>query len=113
MQLTVASGDASNAYGREIYLPETGTVRIYANAVEKFETTDWTMAYSGSTGGTLTWVTNQSGKTIVADFDYFIAVRYDIDEMPDSELFIWTDGNNGLVRGPSLPLIEVRYPGEF
>lgn len=114
MQLTVASGDASNAYGREIYLPQSGTVHIYANAVEKAETTDWTMAYSGATAGTLTWVTNQTGATITADFDYYVPVRYLQDELPGAELFIWDSTTNlGLVRGPSIPLIEVRWAGEF
>src|SRR5882724_1902387 len=36
-QLTVASGDSGNAYGREIYLIEAGTYHVYDNAVEVTE----------------------------------------------------------------------------
>lgn len=113
MQLVVASGDAGNAYAREIYLPESGTVRIFANAVEKAETTDWTLAYSGSTGGTLTWVTDQTGKSITATFDYYIPARYLVDELPGAELFIWTTGTSGIVKGPSIPIMEVRFASEY
>lgn len=113
MQLQVAGGDSGNAYNREVYLPESGTVRIFANAVEKTETTHWTMAYTGATAGTLTWVASFAGQSITATFDYWSCVRYDLDEFPDSELFVWTTGTTGLVRGPSLPLIETRYPDEF
>lgn len=113
MQLVVAYGDAGNAYTREIYLPETGTVHVFANAVEKTEGVHWSMAYSGATAGTLTWLASFSGQTITATFDYFVPVRFDIDEFPDAQLFIWTSGTTGLVKGPSLPLIEIRYAGEF
>lgn len=113
MQLQVAGGDSLNAYNREIYLPETGTLHVFANAVEKTETTHWTMAYTGATAGTLTWVGNFSGQSITATFDYWIPVRHDLDEFPDSRLFHWTSGTTGLVEGPSIPLIEVRYSDEF
>ena len=113
MQLQVAWGDGTNAYNREIYLPESGTVHVFANAVEKTQTTDWTLAYTGSTAGTLTWVTDQTGKSITATFDYYVPVRYEIDEMPDSKLFQWTSGTTGISNGPELPLIEVRYTAEF
>lgn len=113
MQLTINDGDASNAYNREIYLPESGTIHIFANAVEKAETTDWTLAYSGATGGLLTWVTNQSGASITWTGSFYIPVRYDIQEFPDARLFLWRTDGTGLVEGPDLPLIEVRYSGEF
>lgn len=113
MQLVVASGDASNAYAREIYLPESGTVHIYANAVEKTEGVHWSMAYTGATAGTLTWLANFTGQTITASFDYYIPVRYDVDQLSGPELFVWTSGTTGLVKGPAIPLIEVRYANEF
>ena len=113
MQLQVAGGDSGNAYNREIYLPESGTIHVYANAVEKTQTTDWTLAYTGATAGLLTWVTSVSGQSITWSGDYWIPVRYDIDEFPDSKLFMWTTGTSGLVQGPSLPMIEVRYASEF
>lgn len=113
MQLVVASGDSGNAYIREIYLPESGTVHIFANSVEKTEGVHWSMAYSGSTAGTLTWLASFSGQSITATFDYWIPVRYDVDEFPDSKLLAWVTGTSGLVQGPSVPLIEIRYLDEF
>jgi len=112
-QLTLNAGDAGNAYNREIYLPKTGTITVRANTVAKAETTDWTLAYSGSTGGLLTWVTSVSGLTLDWSGQFYVAVRYEIDELPDSKLFLWREDNTGLVEGPDIPLIEVRYPGEF
>lgn len=113
MQLVVASGDASNAYAREVYLPESGTLHVYANAVEKTEGVDWSMAYTGATAGTLTWINSFSGQSITWSGDYYIPVRYDLDQLSGPELFIWTSGTTGLVQGPSIPLIEVRYANEF
>jgi uncharacterized protein (TIGR02217 family) len=113
MQLTINDGDASNAYNREIYLPKTGTIHIFANAVEKAETTDWTLAYSGATAGTLTWVTNQSGASITWTGEFYVPARYEMMEFPDSRLFLWRSDGTGLVEGPEIPLVEVRYPSEF
>ena len=113
MQLAVASGDSGNAYSREIYLPESGTIHVYADAVEKTQTTDWTLAYTGATAGVLTWVTNQTGKTITWSGDYWIPVRYDVDSLPDFEEIQWTTGTSGIVKGASIPLLEVRYTDEY
>lgn len=112
MQLTINQGDAGNAYNREIYLPESGTVTIFGNASPLVETTDYTLAYSGSTGGTLTWVTNQSGKSITWTGNYYVPVRYDTKAI-DPRLFIWRTDGTGLVEGPQIPLVEVRYLSEF
>ena len=113
MQLVIAGGDAGNAYVREIYLPESVTLHVFANAVEKTEGVHWSMTYSGSTAGTLTWLASFSGQSITWSGDYYIPVRYDIDELPDSKLFLWRSDNTGLVQGPEIPLIEVRYASEF
>lgn len=112
-QLTMNMGDAGNAYNREIYLPESGTIRIFANAVEKFQTTDWTLAYSGATGGLVTWVTSVSGQSLTWSGSFFVPVRYDIKSLPDARLFFWKTDGTGLVEGPSIPLVEVRYAAEF
>jgi uncharacterized protein (TIGR02217 family) len=113
MQLTINRGDSANAYNREIYLPKSGTVHIFANSIEKFSPGDWTLNYSGQNGGLLTWVTNQSGATITATFQYYIPVRFDIDEFPDARLFAYDSGaGTGIVEGPDIPLIEIRYDAE-
>ena len=113
MQLTIASGDSANAYGREIYLPELGTLHVYANAVEKTEGVHWSMAYSGSTAGTLTWLASFSGQTITWSGDFWICVRYDVDEFPGANLLAWTSGTSGLTDHLSLPLLETKYTDEF
>lgn len=113
MQLTVASGDGGNAYGREIYLPESGTIVIKANTVTLTQGVDYNLAYTGATAGTLTWLISYSGQSITWSGDYWVCVRYDLLEFPPAELFIWTSGTTGLAKGPSIPLIEVRYPDEF
>lgn len=116
-QATVASGDAGNAYGREVYLLESGTVSVFDNGtpvVEGSGAGKFTVPYSGATAGLFTFGTAPvAGHVLTASFDYWIAARYDIMEFPDAKLFIWTTGTSGLAQGPSIPLIEVRYTDEF
>lgn len=114
-QLVINSGDAGNAYNREIYLPESGTIHVYDNAVEKTEGVHWTLAYTGATAGLVTLLyTPTAGHVFTWIGDFWIPVRYDIDEMPDSKLFVWDSGTNGgLLDGPDIPMIEIRYPGEW
>jgi uncharacterized protein (TIGR02217 family) len=111
-QLVVNDGDSGNAYTREIYLPETGTIHIYANAVEKTEGVHWTLAYSGATAGTVTWLVSVSGQSLTWTGNYYVPVRYDVDEL-DGKLFFWTESGGKLVEGPDIPLVEVRYLSEF
>lgn len=114
-QLTVNRGDATNAYNREIFLPKTGTIHIYANAVEKTEGVDWTLAYSGATAGLVTWLTSVSGLTLTWTGEFYIPVRYNLpnDEFPDARLFVFKADGTGLVEGPDIELMEVRYLNEF
>ncbi|HEX5704882.1 MAG TPA: DUF2460 domain-containing protein [Pyrinomonadaceae bacterium] len=116
-QLKVAGGDASNAYQREIYLPETGTYTIYDNGtpvVEGVGAGKFQLALTGATAGLVTFGTAPiAAHVLTATFDYYIPVRFDLDNFPDATLFIWTTGTTGLVKGPSIPLIEVRYASEF
>lgn len=112
-QLTLNEGDASNAYNREIYLPKSGTIQIRANGNLKTETTDYTIAYSGATAGLVTWVTSVSGQTLTWTGNFYVPVRYDLDELPSPEL-IGIRGTTGIVRGPqSIALVEVDYPAEW
>ena len=113
-QLSINSGDAGNAYNREIYLPESGTIAIFDNGTPKTEGVDWTLAYTGSTAGTVHFLyTPVAGHALTWTGQFWIPVRYDLDELPDSKLFVWDASNTGLVSGPDIPLIEVRYSGEF
>lgn len=116
-QLRIASGDAGNAYGREIYLPESGTVSVFDNAtpvVEGSGAGKFQLAYTGATGGLVTFGTAPvAGHSLTWSGDYWIPVRYDLMEFPSAELFMWTSGTAGLVHGPSIPLIEIRYTDEW
>lgn len=112
-QLTLNEGDATNAYNREIYLPKPGTVHIFAGVTEKIEGTHWTLDYNGATGGTVTWLTSVSGQTLTATFEFYIPVRYDIDVLPEAEVFAMISQSQYLRRPASIPLIEVRYPAEW
>lgn len=111
MQLSRNDGVAANAYNKEIYLPKSGTVVIKANTVSQIENTDYTLAYTGATGGTLTWLSNRSGQTITWTGEHFLPARYDLKSFPGMELFIWTT-SGGLVRGAPIPMREVRYLSE-
>jgi uncharacterized protein (TIGR02217 family) len=113
MQLTLNEGDASNAYNREIYLPESGSVVIKANSVTQTEGVDYSLNYNGANGGKLTWITNRSGQTITADFRFYVPVRFDAKSLPDIEVIFWRSNNTGSVTGPTVPMIEVDYPGEW
>lgn len=112
-QLVLNEGDATNAYNREIYLPKPGTVHIFAGVTEKIEGTHWTLAYTGATGGTVTWLTSVSGQTLTATFEFYIPVRYDIETLPEADLFAQISATEYQRRPANLPLIEVRYPAEW
>lgn len=110
-QLTINEGDASNAYNREIYLPVAG-FQIRANGNLKTITTDYTVG-TGATGGLITWVTSVSGQTLTWTGNFYVPVRYDLDELPSPEL-VALMGTVGVIRGPqAIVLVEVDYAGEF
>lgn len=113
MQLIINEGDTLNAWNREIYLPEPGSVVIRAGASVMVENTDYTLNYNGANGGKLTWLTNRSGQTITADFRFYVPVRFVTESLPDIEILMWRANNTGAVNGPTIPLREVDYPGEF
>lgn len=105
-QLTINEGDGSNSYNREIFLPENGTILIYDNAVLKTEITHYTINYGT---GVVTFVTAPlAGHSLTWTGNFFVPVRYDTDELPDSKLFLWNADGTGLVDGPDIPLIETR-----
>jgi len=112
-QLTLNEGDATNAYNREIYLPKTGTIHIFAGVTEKTEGVDWSLAYTGATAGTVTWITSVSGQTLTWTGEFYIPVRYDIEALPEAEVFAMLSTTVGLRRPASIPLVEVRYLAEF
>jgi len=112
-QLTLNEGDATNAYNREIYLPKTGTIHVFAGVTEKIEGTDWSLAYTGATAGTVTWITSVSGQTLTWTGEFYIPVRYDVGELPEAEVFAMLSSTVGLRRPVSIPLVEVRYKSEF
>lgn len=113
-QLIINEGDAGNAYNQEIYLPIPGTVRVFAGVTEKFETTDWTLNYGTSAnGGRLTWVTSVSGQTLTWTGEFYIPVRYDVEQLPEGDVFAYLGGTQYLRRPANIPLIEVRFPAEW
>lgn len=116
-QLKYDDGDAGNSYQREAYLPVQGTLQVFDNAtpvVEGAGAGKFTAQYSGANGGQITFGTAPTtGHVLTATFNQYVPVRFDIDEMPDAQLFQWSTIGTGLVNGPSIPLIEVRYSSEF
>lgn len=113
MQLIINEGDSLNAWNREIYLPEPGSVVVRANGNVQVENTDFSLNYNGANGGKLTWITNRSGQTITADFRFYVPVRFVTESLPDIEIIMWRANNTGAVKGPTIPLKEVDYPGEW
>ena len=112
-QLTLNEGDASNAYNREIYLPKQTTIEIRANGNLKVENTDYTLAYTGATAGLVTWLTSVTSQTLTWTGTFYVPVRYDVDELPSSQLIALLQ-SGAVVDGPkSAPLVEVDYPAEF
>lgn len=112
-QLTFNEGDAGNAYNREIYLPKTGTIHIFAGITEKTETTDWTLNYTGTNAGRVTWVTSVTGQTLTWTGEFYIPVRYDVEALPEAEVFAMLSTTVGLRRAASIGLVEVDYPSEW
>jgi len=112
-QLTYNEGDTTNAANREIYLPKPGTIHILAGVTEKIENTDWTLAYTGATGGLVTWLTSVTGQTLSWTGEFFIPVRYDIEVLPEAEVFAMLSETQYLRRPAVIPLVEVRYPAEW
>jgi len=107
-QLLLNEGDASNAYNREIYLPKTGTLIVKVATVTKTEGVHYNVNYATGvvtfTGGNIP----SGGQAITWTGEFFVPVRYDIDEFPSFELFVFNSDGTGLVNGPSIPMIEVR-----
>lgn len=112
-QLTLNEGDATNAYNREVYLPKSGTIHIFAGVTEKTEGVDWTLAYSGATGGTVTWLTSVSGQSLSWTGEFYVPVRYDVESLPEADVFAMLSQTQYLRRPANIPLIEVRWAGEF
>lgn len=114
-QLSVASGDSGNAYNREIYLPDN-PILVYDNAtpvVEGAGAGKFTVPYTGANAGLVTFGTAPTaGHVLTWTGTYTIPVRYSVKSL-DPSLFIWTSGGTGLVQGPSIPMEEIRYPGEW
>lgn len=106
-QLTKNDGDASNAYNREIYKPKSGTIQIFVNAVLKTETTHYTINYTTGivtfTGGNIP----TAGQSLTWSGQFYVPVRYDVDSLPDYDLFLVREDGTGLVEC-SVPLIEIR-----
>jgi uncharacterized protein (TIGR02217 family) len=112
-QLIINEGDAGNAYNMEVYLPKSGTVHIFAGVTEKVENTDWTLAYTGATGGLVTWLTSVSGQALSWTGEFYIPVRYDIEQLPEADVFAYLGGTQYLRRPANIPLIEVRWSAEW
>jgi len=114
-QLILNEGDAANAYNREIYLPKTGTIQIRAGVTLKTEGVDYTLAYTGATGGRVTWLTSVSGQALTWTGEFYIPVRYDIGALPEAEVFAMLNlaAGTGLRRPANIPLVEVRYLAEW
>lgn len=105
-QLMINDGDSGNAYNREIYLPENGTVLIYKNTVLQTLTTHYTINHST---GIVTFITAPPvGHSLTWTGNFYVPARYDIDEFPDSRLFVWRNDGTGLADGPEIPLVETR-----
>jgi len=112
-QLIINEGDTLNAYNREIYLPEPGTVHVFAGITEKVEGTHWTLAYNGINGGLVTWITSVSGLALTWTGNFYVPVRFDAESLPDIEMIQWRANNTGAAQGPVVPMVEVDYPGEW
>lgn len=111
-QLTMNEGDAANAYNREIYLPESGTVQIRAGVTLKTEGTDYTLNYNGANGGLVTWITSVSGQALTWTGNFYVPVRFDVPSLPDIEMLMFRSNNTGAATGPIVPMVEVDYLGE-
>lgn len=113
-QLIINEGDASNAYNREIYLPESGTVQIRANSTLKTEGVDYTLNYGTSAaGGLVTWLTSVSGQTLTWTGNFYVPVRFVTESLPDIEIIMFRANNTGAVSGPTIPMKEVDFVGEW
>lgn len=111
-QLGFNMGDSVRPRTYPVYLPITGTIRIFDNGTEKFETTHWTCPYTGATAGLVHFLyTPTVAHLLTATYQYYIPVRYNVDQI-NSKLFVY-NANRQLYEGPQIPLKEVRYPGEW
>lgn len=116
-QLSINDGNSDNAYNREIYLPENGTIHIFDNTVEVVQGAGagkCQISYSGSTAGLVTFGTVPvAAHSLTWTGSFYLPVRYDVKSFPSTKLFIWNSNNTGLAQGPNLPLKEIRYSAEF
>lgn len=106
-QLTKNDGTSANAYNREIYKPISGTIQVFVNATLKTETTHYTINYATGivtfTGGNIP----TAGQSLTWSGQFHVPCRFDVDELPDYELFQHTSGNIGIAEA-SVPFVEIR-----
>lgn len=108
-QLSIADGDAGNAYTREIYLIEAGTYSIFDNGTPVVEGAGAGKFQLSLTTGIVTFGTAPvAGHALTWTGQFYVPVRFDLDFFPDAKLFVWVSGTQGLVSGPSINLIETR-----
>lgn len=103
-QLVKTYGGGADAYGRPIYKPVGGTVRVAVNGVEMEAGTDFTVDHAT---GTVTFAAGAipgPGSTVTAGFLFDIAARFDTDRVEIS----LTSFRAGQI--PTIPVIEVLQP---
>jgi len=93
-------------YVRDIKKPVAGTVRVYLDAVEQTETSDWTV---DSATGIVTFVYEPGiGEDVRVSCEFDTAVRFDSDQLPKRfEALSPTDGDVAYQLSP-LPIVELR-----
>jgi len=112
-QLIYDEGDSANSYIREIYLPKSGTVQIFAGVTLKTEGVNYTLNYNGANGGLVTWLTSVSGQTLTWTGEFYIPVRFDVASLPDLEAIAQLSSTQFKASGPTIGMTEVDYPSEW
>lgn len=116
-QLTVNDGNSDNSYNREIYLIDAHP-SIFDNATPVTEGAGagkFTVELTGANAGKVTFGTAPvTGHILTWTGIFYLPVRYATKRFPGMKLFIWDSVTGlGVAQGASIPLIEVRYPGEY
>lgn len=109
-QMRAAYDDGFDVEYRKISRPKIGTVAVKVNGVLKTEDTDYTVNYET---GIITFAVAPANAAVIEQkCEFYVKARFDTDELPGIEFFIFwidlDDEERGLSSIETIPMIEIR-----
>jgi uncharacterized protein (TIGR02217 family) len=107
-QLQRNDGDSANAWNRKITKVIPNSEVVYVNAVAKARGTDYTIDNST---GLVTFLAGHfpaNGTALSWDGQHYVPVRYDMTEIGDARVIMWSQNGQQLVDVRGVKMVETR-----